>query len=201
MAKPMFSCIRLMPGPDVAVMALRPVQDAPIAAQMALISSSVWRKTPPVSGILWARRFAISLAGVMGYPEKNPHPAAMAPSAQAQFPIAKWVPAMPFFSLSIFLYLFRRRTQRGLLHHDGKVGTTDHAVAAGGTLLLVFDPGGHITQRIRFFGFGEYVFGAYENTYAAVFDSFAGLVQQGYSTHNRSLKFSGSGKEPGFHQH
>ena len=85
-AKPMFSCMRLMPGPDVAVMALQPAQDAPTAEQIAAISSSVCKNTPPDKGSSSDSRLGISLAGVIGYPAMKSHPAAIAPSARAMFP-------------------------------------------------------------------------------------------------------------------
>jgi hypothetical protein len=64
----MFSCIRLKPGPEVAVIARRPPQEAPITAETAAISSSIWRYTPPTFGSLYDIISAISDAGVMGYP-------------------------------------------------------------------------------------------------------------------------------------
>jgi len=65
-ANPMFSSIRLIPGPEVAVMAFRPPQDAPMTAAMEAISSSIWRKVPPTTGSRSASRSATSVAGVMG---------------------------------------------------------------------------------------------------------------------------------------
>ena len=62
----MASCIRLKPGPEVAVIALAPAQAAPITAEMEAISSSIWMKTPPISGSRTAMRSIISLEGVMG---------------------------------------------------------------------------------------------------------------------------------------
>jgi hypothetical protein len=41
-ARPISSCIRLMPGPAVQVMAFMPVKEAPITVARAEISSSVW---------------------------------------------------------------------------------------------------------------------------------------------------------------
>jgi len=40
-AYPMFSCMRLYPGPEVAVIAFAPAHDAPITAAMEAISSSI----------------------------------------------------------------------------------------------------------------------------------------------------------------
>jgi hypothetical protein len=40
-AYPRFSCIKLKPGPDVAVIDILPPQEAPIIAEMAPISSSI----------------------------------------------------------------------------------------------------------------------------------------------------------------
>ena len=61
--------MRENPGPDVAVMALRPARDAPITAPMDAISSSNWINTPP--SLLGRREAIISMIsedGVMGYP-------------------------------------------------------------------------------------------------------------------------------------
>ncbi len=55
------------PGPEVAVMALRPASEAPITAPILAISSSIWMKTPSGnSGSRWAMHSMISLDGVMG---------------------------------------------------------------------------------------------------------------------------------------
>jgi len=90
-AYPMFSCMRLNPGPDVAVMAFAPAQLAPMTALSAANSSSICMAIPPVCGSLFARCSAISVAGVIGYPAKNLHPAVMAASAHAWFPCMKYV--------------------------------------------------------------------------------------------------------------
>ena len=87
----MFSCMRLNPGPDVAVMAFAPAQLAPMTALSAASSSSICMAIPPVCGSLFARCSAISVAGVIGYPAKNLHPAVMAASAHAWFPCIKYV--------------------------------------------------------------------------------------------------------------
>ncbi len=65
-AKPIISCIRLKPGPEVAVSALAPARLAPHTAAMEAISSSIWMNLPPTSGSRRARRSAISVDGVMG---------------------------------------------------------------------------------------------------------------------------------------
>jgi len=41
MAYPIFSCIRLNPGPEVAVIDKEPPQELPITAEIAAISSSI----------------------------------------------------------------------------------------------------------------------------------------------------------------
>ena len=41
-AYPMLSCIRLKPGPEVAVTALAPAHTEPMTAEMEAISSSIW---------------------------------------------------------------------------------------------------------------------------------------------------------------
>ncbi len=92
MARPIFSSIRLNPGPDVAVMLLTPAQDAPTMEAMAAISSSIWMNVPPTSGSRPEICSAISVAGVMGYPPKKRQPAASAPSAQATSPVMKCSP-------------------------------------------------------------------------------------------------------------
>ncbi len=74
------------PGPDVAVMALAPPQDAPITAASAAISSSIWMNTPRSGGSSRAIHSMISVAGVIGYPAKKRHPACIAPSAHASLP-------------------------------------------------------------------------------------------------------------------
>jgi hypothetical protein len=44
---------------------------------------------PPAIGNFFAKYSAISLAGVIGYPAKNLHPATIAASAHASFPCQK----------------------------------------------------------------------------------------------------------------
>jgi hypothetical protein len=83
--------MRLKPGPEVAVMAFAPAQLAPTTAPREAISSSIWMAMPSSWGSLRAKCSAISLAGVIGYPAKNLHPAVMAASAHASFPCQKWV--------------------------------------------------------------------------------------------------------------
>ena len=85
-AYPRFSIIREKPGPLVAVIARAPVHEAPITEAMLASSSSIWIKTPPCFGSFAAMCSAISVEGVIGYPPKNRHPAASAPSAEAIFP-------------------------------------------------------------------------------------------------------------------
>ena len=65
-AKPIISCMRLKPGPDVAVSALLPASEAPQTAAMLAISSSIWMNEPPTSGRRRASVSAISVDGVMG---------------------------------------------------------------------------------------------------------------------------------------
>jgi len=91
-AKPRFSSIRLNPGPDVAVIERAPAADAPMTEAKLLSSSSIWIKTPPTSGNLRASLSATSVEGVIGYPPKKLHPAAIAPSAQASSPCMKCLP-------------------------------------------------------------------------------------------------------------
>ncbi len=62
----MLSVIKLMPGPEVAVMAFAPAQAAPMTEEMEPISSSICIKVPPTSGSRWTMRIMISPAGVMG---------------------------------------------------------------------------------------------------------------------------------------
>jgi hypothetical protein len=74
------------PGPEVAVQVFAPPQAAPRIVQMEAISSSICRKTPRTLGRSRDINSVISEAGVIGYPAKKRHPAAMAPRVQASFP-------------------------------------------------------------------------------------------------------------------
>ena len=65
-AKPMFSCFRENPGPEVAVSDFDPASEAPMTAPMAAISSSIWMKTPPNFGSITDSSSAISEDGVIG---------------------------------------------------------------------------------------------------------------------------------------
>jgi hypothetical protein len=58
---------------------------------------------PPTCGSLFERYSAISLAGVIGYPAKNRHPAASAASAHASLPCQKYVLASGNFFNDILL--------------------------------------------------------------------------------------------------
>jgi len=100
----MFSCMRLKPGPEVAVMAFAPAQLAPMTAPSEAISSSIWMAMPLCWGSLLARCSAISVAGVIGYPAKNLHPAVMAASAQASFPCQKYVPSGIEFGIEVSFF-------------------------------------------------------------------------------------------------
>ncbi len=100
-AYPIFSCIRLKPGPDVAVMALTPVQLAPITDANDAISSSIWSIIPPTCGRCTAKCSAISLAGVIGYPAKNRHPARIAANADASFPCIKCIPGGGWLNIAM----------------------------------------------------------------------------------------------------
>ena len=66
MANPIFSIIRLKPGPDVAVILFTPAHEAPTTAAMAAISSSICINVPPTSGRRAEICSATSVAGVMG---------------------------------------------------------------------------------------------------------------------------------------
>ena len=64
-ARPIASPLRAMPGPLEAVTPIAPPNAAPIAAQMAAISSSAWNvRTPKFLYLLSSCR--MSLAGVIG---------------------------------------------------------------------------------------------------------------------------------------
>ena len=69
-----------------------PAQLAPMIAAEEAISSSSCMLMPPSLGRRSDIRSAISLAGVIGYPAKNRHPAAIAPSTQATLPCQKCGP-------------------------------------------------------------------------------------------------------------
>ena len=68
MALEIASIIRENPGPEVAVIALAPAQEAPMREQAEAISSSIWMKRPADLGEGSAAFSIISEAGVMGYP-------------------------------------------------------------------------------------------------------------------------------------
>ncbi len=115
-ASPIFSIIREKPGPEVTVITFFPPQAAPINAAIEAISSSICIKTPPTDGIRSENRSAVSVEGVMGYPAKNRHPAAKAPSARAKSPSKKCAPvktplgsAFTFFTGFLLLYVLPRR--------------------------------------------------------------------------------------------
>ena len=55
-----------MPGPEVAVIAFLPANDAPSAAPMPAISSSACSTTPPYFQISRVKNCMISVEGVMG---------------------------------------------------------------------------------------------------------------------------------------
>ena len=65
-ARPTSSAISERPGPDVAVIALRPANEAPSTEASAAISSSVWIATPPKRGSRAASHSRMSDAGVIG---------------------------------------------------------------------------------------------------------------------------------------
>ncbi|OQB91713.1 MAG: hypothetical protein BWX86_01959 [Verrucomicrobia bacterium ADurb.Bin122] len=66
LARPRASALREKPGPEVAVMALAPPNEAPIAAATPAISSSAWRTVPPYFQISFWRYCMISEAGAAG---------------------------------------------------------------------------------------------------------------------------------------
>ena len=86
-ASPSASTIRENPPPLVAVIARAPALPAPIAKQIAAISSSVCLTTMSYFLACPAMNSKIELAGVMGYPDMNRHPAAIAPTAMAWLPL------------------------------------------------------------------------------------------------------------------
>ena len=65
-ARPSISVISDMPGPEVAVIALRPANDAPMAAPTPAISSSACRTAPPNFHKSRPSACMISVEGVMG---------------------------------------------------------------------------------------------------------------------------------------
>jgi hypothetical protein len=64
-ARLMASDFRQSPGPEVVVRARFPANDAPMAAQMAAISSSAWKVRTPKC-FRAASSWRMSEAGVMG---------------------------------------------------------------------------------------------------------------------------------------
>ena len=65
-ARPMFSIIRLKPGPLVTVMHLVPDHEPPTMAAMLASSSSIWMKMPPTVGKRRPMRSTTSVEGVIG---------------------------------------------------------------------------------------------------------------------------------------
>jgi hypothetical protein len=65
-ASPIISVISENPGPEVAVIAFLPANEAPRMAPAAAISSSVWTMNPPIFGSSFARNSMMSDAGVIG---------------------------------------------------------------------------------------------------------------------------------------
>jgi hypothetical protein len=131
--KPRFSIIKLNPGPDVAVIALTPAQEAPRMAFIDASSSSIWIKIPSTSGRRADIRSATSVAGVIGYPAKKRQPALIAPSAQAVSPFIKNSPTSgPTLGMALFPpnFLFLKR-----YHSNGKLRTDEFAQAAVNTIV------------------------------------------------------------------
>jgi hypothetical protein len=62
---------------------------------------------PSTFGSFFAKCSAISLAGVIGYPAKNRHPATIAASAHASFPCQKRVFLSGFFFKALLLLEFQ----------------------------------------------------------------------------------------------
>jgi hypothetical protein len=65
-ARPIISVFSDMPGPDVAVIAFLPANEAPTAAPMPAISSSAWSTAPPYFQISRVKNCMISVDGVIG---------------------------------------------------------------------------------------------------------------------------------------
>src|SRR5438067_13805574 len=65
MARPRPSVLSATPGPELAVTPSVPAQEAPIAAQIAAISSSAWNVTTPY-GLKFAMAWSSDEAGVIG---------------------------------------------------------------------------------------------------------------------------------------
>ena len=84
---PIPSCIRDNPGPEVATIALVPVNAAPIAIFTTDSSSSTCRTIPPNLGNHFSSHSMMSVEGVMGYPAKNRPPATIKPNATASLPV------------------------------------------------------------------------------------------------------------------
>src|SRR5438445_276295 len=80
------SCISESPCPVDPVAARAPVLSAPQHMPTASSSLSAFTQTPPTSGRRSAKCSSNSVNGVIGYPAKNRHPAAIAASAIASDP-------------------------------------------------------------------------------------------------------------------
>src|SRR5262245_3992256 len=70
MARPRASPLRATPGPDDDVTPRCPAYEAPIAVQIAAISSSAWNVVTSYS-LIRDRKWSTGLAGVIGYEPKN----------------------------------------------------------------------------------------------------------------------------------
>src|SRR5215469_2367013 len=81
------SCIRLSPGPEDAVITRAPAAAAPYTMLMAATSLSACTNVPPTCGMYNAAASVTSLAGVMGYPKNERHPARIAPLMMATLPL------------------------------------------------------------------------------------------------------------------
>jgi hypothetical protein len=67
-AKESVSCMRLMPGPEVAVKAGVPSAALPMAIAPAAISLSAWTNSAPTDPKCRLAQSTTSLTGVIGYP-------------------------------------------------------------------------------------------------------------------------------------
>jgi hypothetical protein len=65
-ARPTCSIISDSPGPEVTVITFLPAHAPPRMAMEEAISSSIWMKTPPTSGMRAAKRSTTSVDGVIG---------------------------------------------------------------------------------------------------------------------------------------
>jgi hypothetical protein len=106
---------------------------------------------PSTSGILSDIASAISVAGVMGYPAKNRHPLAMAPSAQATSPLKKCSPVLTAGLMLLMVGVLCGGYDFFFGDMYRELRTYQLTQAAGDAFSIFLYPGGMITFCVEFF--------------------------------------------------